>query len=46
MTGVQTCALPIYPGLLTSIKEKKTIDDALKAQMDTVLAEFKGRFGK
>jgi len=35
-----------HPGLLTSIKEKKTIDDALKAQMDTVLAEFKGRFGK
>ena len=32
------------PKLLAAIMEKKTIDDALKAEMDKTLTEFKQRF--
>jgi F-type H+-transporting ATPase subunit alpha len=33
-----------HPQLLQTIREKKNIDDALKAQMNSVLKEFKDRF--
>ncbi|MBL8232996.1 MAG: F0F1 ATP synthase subunit alpha [Bryobacterales bacterium] len=33
-----------HPQLLPAIREKKTIDDALKGQMNSVLKEFKARF--
>jgi F-type H+/Na+-transporting ATPase subunit alpha len=33
-----------HPGLLTSIREKKTIDDELKAKLNDALKEFKPRF--
>jgi F-type H+/Na+-transporting ATPase subunit alpha len=33
-----------HPGLLTSIREKKTLDDALKAQVSAVIQEFKTSF--
>jgi F-type H+-transporting ATPase subunit alpha len=33
-----------HPGVLNTIREKKSLDDALKAQMDSVLKEFKARF--
>jgi F-type H+-transporting ATPase subunit alpha len=33
-----------HPGLLTSIREKKNLDDALKAQMTAALKEYKARF--
>ena len=32
------------PGLLKAIAEKKVLDDALKAEMQKTLQEFKGRF--
>jgi len=35
-----------HPGLLASIREKKTLDDALKAQMNGAIEEFKARFLK
>ncbi len=35
-----------HPGVLTAIREKKNIDDALKGQLKTVVEEFKSRFGK
>jgi F-type H+/Na+-transporting ATPase subunit alpha len=33
-----------HPGLLPSIREKKNLDDALKAELDSVLKEFKQKF--
>jgi F-type H+-transporting ATPase subunit alpha len=33
-----------HPGILNTIREKKTIDDALKAQIEQALKEFKERF--
>jgi F-type H+-transporting ATPase subunit alpha len=33
-----------HPALLPSIKEKKVLDDALKSEMNNILAEFKPRF--
>jgi F-type H+-transporting ATPase subunit alpha len=33
-----------HPGVLTSIREKKNLDDELKAQINAVLKEFKTRF--
>jgi F-type H+/Na+-transporting ATPase subunit alpha len=33
-----------HPGLLASIREKKNLDDALKAQMTAALKEYKARF--
>ena len=33
-----------HPGLLPSIREKKNLDDDLKAQMTSALKEFKSRF--
>jgi F-type H+-transporting ATPase subunit alpha len=33
-----------HPGVLNAIRDKKALDDALKAEMDTVLKEFKSRF--
>jgi len=33
-----------HPGLLPSIREKKVLDDALKAQVESALKEFKTRF--
>jgi F-type H+-transporting ATPase subunit alpha len=33
-----------HPGVLNTIREKKALDDALKAEMDSVLKEFKSRF--
>ena len=33
-----------HPGLLTTIREKKALDDGLKAQMSTAIGEYKARF--
>jgi F-type H+/Na+-transporting ATPase subunit alpha len=33
-----------HPGLLAAIREKKAIDDAIKAQLQSVIAECKSRF--
>jgi len=33
-----------HPGLLSSIREKKNLDDALKAQLNAALDEFKRKF--
>ena len=33
-----------YPGILSDIREKKTLDDSLKAKMDTAIKEAKARF--
>ena len=33
-----------HPGMLSTIREKKTLDDALKGQMKTAIGEFKTRF--
>jgi F-type H+-transporting ATPase subunit alpha len=33
-----------HPGILNDIREKKTLDDALKAQIEQALKEFKERF--
>jgi F-type H+-transporting ATPase subunit alpha len=33
-----------YPAILTTIKEKKTIDDDLKGKLNSALQEFKARF--
>jgi F-type H+-transporting ATPase subunit alpha len=33
-----------HPGLLSSIREKKNLDDALKAQLNGVISEFKTKF--
>jgi F-type H+/Na+-transporting ATPase subunit alpha len=33
-----------HPGLLASIREKKALDDGLKAQMTTAIGEFKAKF--
>ena len=33
-----------HPGMLPTIREKKTLDDDLKAQIDAALKEFKPRF--
>jgi F-type H+/Na+-transporting ATPase subunit alpha len=33
-----------HPGILNTIREKKALDDALKAQMDAAIKEFKTRF--
>jgi F-type H+-transporting ATPase subunit alpha len=33
-----------HPGILSSIREKKTLDDDLKKLMNSALAEFKTRF--
>ncbi|MGH9649301.1 MAG: F0F1 ATP synthase subunit alpha, partial [Terriglobales bacterium] len=34
----------MYPTILKSISEKKTLDDALKAEMEKVVGEFRDRF--
>jgi F-type H+-transporting ATPase subunit alpha len=33
-----------HPAILTTIKEKKTIDDDLKGKLNSALQEFKARF--
>jgi F-type H+/Na+-transporting ATPase subunit alpha len=33
-----------HPGVLNGIREKKALDDAMKAELDAVLKEFKRRF--
>jgi F-type H+/Na+-transporting ATPase subunit alpha len=33
-----------HPGMLSTIREKKTLDDALKGQMSSAIGEFKTRF--
>jgi F-type H+-transporting ATPase subunit alpha len=33
-----------HPGMLSTIREKKTLDDALKGQMSAAIGEFKTRF--
>jgi len=33
-----------HPGILTTIKEKKTIDDDMKGKLNSVIQEFKSRF--
>jgi len=33
-----------HPAILTTIREKKTLDDALKAQMTAAIKEYKARF--
>src|SRR6202051_1236749 len=33
-----------HPGMLSTIREKKALDDTLKGQMTAALGEFKGRF--
>jgi F-type H+-transporting ATPase subunit alpha len=33
-----------HPAILTTIKEKKTIDDELKPKLNSALQEFKTRF--
>ena len=33
-----------HPGLLAKIREKKTLDDALKAELNNVMKEAKERF--
>jgi F-type H+-transporting ATPase subunit alpha len=33
-----------HPGLLASIREKKNLDDTLKAQVNAALEEYKKRF--
>jgi F-type H+-transporting ATPase subunit alpha len=33
-----------HPALLTTIRDKKSLDDALKASMTSALKEFKTRF--
>jgi F-type H+-transporting ATPase subunit alpha len=33
-----------HPAILTTIKEKKTIDDDLKGKLNSALQEFKSRF--
>ncbi len=43
-TGLYTFVENAHPGLLSSIREKKNLDDALKAQIGTALQEFKARF--
>jgi F-type H+-transporting ATPase subunit alpha len=35
-----------HPGLLPSIREKKTLDDGIKAELNSILAEFKQQFVK
>src|ERR1700722_4510236 len=35
-----------HPGLLNTIREKKSLDDALKGQIDAVVKEFKPKFVK
>jgi len=34
----------MYPTILKSINEKKTLDDALRAAMEKVVGEFRDRF--
>src|ERR1700688_425206 len=43
-TGLYSFVENAHPGILTTISEKKTLDDALKGTLNTVLAEFKTRF--
>jgi F0F1-type ATP synthase alpha subunit len=33
-----------HPGILNGIREKKTIDDQIKAELDATLKEFKAKF--
>jgi F-type H+/Na+-transporting ATPase subunit alpha len=33
-----------HPGLLNTIREKKSLDDALKGQITSAIKEFKARF--
>jgi F-type H+-transporting ATPase subunit alpha len=33
-----------HPAMLSTIREKKTLDDALKAEMTAAITEFKTRF--
>jgi F-type H+/Na+-transporting ATPase subunit alpha len=35
-----------HPAILTTIREKKALDDSLKSQMDSALKEFKASFAK
>jgi F-type H+/Na+-transporting ATPase subunit alpha len=43
-TGLYRFVENAHPGLLASIREKKTLDDALKSQMNAAIEEFKTRF--
>ena len=43
-TGLYRFVENAHPGLLISIRDKKTLDDALKSQMNTAIEEFKARF--
>ncbi len=42
--GLYTFVENAHPGLLATIREKKNLDDALKAQIGAALQEFKTRF--
>src|SRR5208282_3285000 len=42
--GLYTFVENAHPGMLTAIREKKNLDDALKAQMSAALQEYKTRF--
>jgi F-type H+/Na+-transporting ATPase subunit alpha len=43
-TGLYTFVENAHPGLLSSIREKKNLDDTLKAQVGAALQEYKTRF--
>jgi F-type H+/Na+-transporting ATPase subunit alpha len=43
-SGLHEYADTMNPGLLKSIEEKKVLDDALKADMNKIIKEFKQRF--
>jgi F-type H+-transporting ATPase subunit alpha len=42
--GLYTFVENAHPGLLTTIREKKNLDDALKAQVSAAIQEYKTRF--
>jgi F-type H+-transporting ATPase subunit alpha len=43
-TGLYTFVENAHPGILSTIREKKTLDDELKNTLNTVIKEFKTRF--
>jgi len=45
-TGLFKFAENSCPGLLQNIREKKTLDDALKAEIQTAIKDFKTRFAE
>jgi F-type H+-transporting ATPase subunit alpha len=44
--GLQKFVENAHPGILSTIREKKALDDGLKAQMTSVIGEFKVTFAK